>query len=42
MMHGQQNVKLFKVVITEIYSWISWELVADHLGSTEHILGTTG
>jgi len=31
----------FKVAITEMYPRISWELVGDPLGSTEHTLGTT-
>jgi hypothetical protein len=30
----------FKVAITEMYPWMPWELVADHLGSAEHTLGT--
>jgi len=30
----------FKVAITEMYPRISWELVADPLGSKEHTLGT--
>jgi len=31
----------FKVTITEMYPQLSWELVADPLGSAEHTLGTT-
>lgn len=30
-----------KVVITEMYPWISWELVVDTLGFAEHTSGTT-
>ena len=30
----------FRVVITEMYPRITWELVADPLGIAEHILGT--
>jgi len=26
--------------ITELYAWIRWEVLADTLGSVEHILGT--
>ena len=26
--------------ITKLYRWIPWEVVADTLGSVEHILGT--
>jgi hypothetical protein len=35
------NLKNFKVVITEKYPRIPWELVADPLGSADHTLGTT-
>jgi hypothetical protein len=40
-MHGEYSIK-FKAAITGMYPWIPWELVADPLGSAEHILGTTG
>ena len=29
----------FKAVITEMYPWISWKLLADRLGSEEHTGG---
>jgi hypothetical protein len=32
----------FKVTITEMHRQISWEMVADPIGSVEHTLGTTG
>jgi hypothetical protein len=32
----------FKVSIPEMHLWISWELVADPLGSVDHTWGTTG
>jgi len=31
----------FKVTITETYPWITWEMVANSLGSAKHTLGTT-
>ena len=35
------RIVYFKVVITEMYPRIPWELVEDPLGSAEHILGTS-
>jgi hypothetical protein len=40
-MHGTMSLK-FQVAIRDMYPPIPWELVADPLGSEQHILGTTG
>ena len=39
--HSIQKQVDCKVDITEMYPRISWELVADPLGSAEHTLGAT-